>query len=301
LTFKTATIVNAAINYGTSSDQLNKSIVEESGSYTTNHTIRLSSLTQGTSYYVQISGKDQFDKAVTSDVYVFSTLPEPGLVSLKVQNVTANSVTIVAEFNTETDILIEYVTDSTQASNLKGLTQTQGETTRAKSHTITLTGLIGNATYRYKVFAQDAYSNRFESGEQTFTTAQDLIPPAITNLKTEPLLSRRADKEEVQMIVTWDTNEPATSKVSYGKGSVPTPEDQSTVEDPTLTIHHLTMVSGLTPGTTYHFQASSKDSSGNTGQSASVTVLTPRKSRSLTQVIVEQLESIFGWIRKIGL
>ena len=61
-------------------------------------------------------------------------------------------------------------------------------------------------------------------------------------------------------VVTWTLNKPATGQVEYGTTSA-----YGMATTPELTYTHTThvqQVSGLAPGTTYHFRVKSKDSAG---------------------------------------
>jgi hypothetical protein len=64
---------------------------------------------------------------------------------------------------------------------------------------------------------------------------------------------------DTNVIVTWDTNEGATSRVEYGIGS-PT---NSTIETTTYDFLHHVFIDGLMPGTNYECQVYSKDAAGN--------------------------------------
>jgi PKD repeat protein len=64
--------------------------------------------------------------------------------------------------------------------------------------------------------------------------------------------------------VTWNTDEPATSRIDYGVSH----SGQSAWTDPTLKQWHVAALAGLVPNTTYHFTLSGADAAGNTGQSA---------------------------------
>lgn len=85
----------------------------------------------------------------------------------------------------------------------------------------------------------------------TVTPTPDTVAPIISNVVAQPL--------DTNVIVTWDTNEGATSRVEYGIGS-PT---SSTLEITTYDFLHHVFVDGLMPGTNYECQVYSKDAAGN--------------------------------------
>ena len=69
--------------------------------------------------------------------------------------------------------------------------------------------------------------------------------------------------------ITWQTNEPASSQVEYGRNtgygmfSPITPQNDPTLNKTAGTINHSVVLNGLSPGTTYHFRVRSKDKDNN--------------------------------------
>jgi hypothetical protein len=87
----------------------------------------------------------------------------------------------------------------------------------------------------------------------TFTVINDVVPPVITNgPNTGSITSRSA-------IITWQTDEPATSVLDYGET---TAYGQRITETNPVTNHSATLT-GLKAGRTYHFRVSNTDKSGN--------------------------------------
>jgi hypothetical protein len=71
--------------------------------------------------------------------------------------------------------------------------------------------------------------------------------------------------------IIWTTDEPANSQVNYG---ISTAYGSSTTVDNTLVTGHSVNLTGLSPNVLYHFQALSRDSSGNFGASTDFTFTT---------------------------
>ncbi|MDA1264786.1 MAG: DUF1349 domain-containing protein, partial [Planctomycetota bacterium] len=96
------------------------------------------------------------------------------------------------------------------------------------------------------------------SGDRTVTAvfAGDLDPPVISNVTVTPFSSGA--------LITWDTDEPATSRVEFGLSAA----YGAVVEDLTLVTLHSVVLEGLASSTTYHFQVLSADALGNLAMSA---------------------------------
>ena len=88
------------------------------------------------------------------------------------------------------------------------------------------------------------------------TPTLDLTPPVISNIEANPL--------SIQVVITWNTNEPATSQVGYGLDS---PTEQNTPISWSYTIDHSVVLNNLSPDTDYVFVVRSRDLSGNSSES----------------------------------
>ena len=109
------------------------------------------------------------------------------------------------------------------------------------------------------------------AGAWVATYAPDTQPPAISNVTATPA------GNGATATVSWDTDEPADSRVDYGTdaGSL-----LSSVSSATQVTSHSLVLTGLTPGTTYHFRVSSADLEANAATSpeppaAPLTFVTP--------------------------
>jgi peroxiredoxin len=81
----------------------------------------------------------------------------------------------------------------------------------------------------------------------------DFTPPSIQNVRSSEII-------ETSATIKWETDEPATSQVNYGK----TMEyDLTTQLDTNLSTSHSVTLTGLDPNTTYYFEAISADAAGN--------------------------------------
>jgi hypothetical protein len=84
-------------------------------------------------------------------------------------------------------------------------------------------------------------------------TFADISPPTISNV-------RETATTATGTVITWMTNEAATSQVEYWIGSG---THLLTTLDPTLVSSHSVTLTGLRSGTTYRYQVLSRDAAGN--------------------------------------
>jgi YVTN family beta-propeller protein len=94
------------------------------------------------------------------------------------------------------------------------------------------------------------------SGQTSAITAGDnfTYTPTISNVQTTAINSTGAT-------ITWTTDVPCDSQVLYG---LTTSYGSSTPVDPTLVTSHSVVLTGLTPGTLYHFEVKSSTAGGIT-------------------------------------
>jgi hypothetical protein len=76
--------------------------------------------------------------------------------------------------------------------------------------------------------------------------------------------------------INWTTNKGADSQVAYGSTAA---YGSLTTLDPTQVTSHSVVLTGLTPGTTYHYQVMSRDASGSVAASGDFTFTTAAASQ----------------------
>ena len=103
-------------------------------------------------------------------------------------------------------------------------------------------GIHPNDEGHYRLFNRLAHSGLLESL---------FVPPVLSKVAAAAATDRAT--------ITWTTDKPASSTISFGA----TPQYGSAITSPTLTQSHTVTLTGLAPGTWYHFQAGSADRSGN--------------------------------------
>jgi len=117
--------------------------------------------------------------------------------------------------------------------------------------------ITNSASDTSKVVMADAI--RFRSA----SASADSTPPAISEVTSLP----RYDNATI----SWMTNEGATTQVEYGTTAE---YGSQTTKELTYVTNHFAQISGLTPGTEYHFSVRSDDGGGNQSSSADLTFTT---------------------------
>src|SRR3989344_730281 len=178
-------------------------------------------------------------------------------------------INVHASTTSFTTVVITWQTDEPATSVVKyghdiGYTSgTVSDVSYVLNHSVTVTGLIPCATYHYRVFSADWVGNVGTSLDDTFTMPCDTVPPIISNIQAVNIT-------DVSAMITWDTNEPASSVVEYGLTSA----YGSTGSVLGFVTGHAVPLAGLLPGTTYHYRVLSTDPSGNVAVSGDRTFVT---------------------------
>lgn len=133
-------------------------------------------------------------------------------------------------------------------------------------------------TYYWHVMYRDRRGHPSEwSTETSFTTVRDITAPVLSGVVAINITSTGAT-------ITWATDEPATSQVEYG---LTTGYGSTSALNTNLVTSHSVSLTGLTPGTVYHYMAISADSSGNQAQSGDYIFTTPLVPLTFADVNLE--------------
>ncbi len=289
------------IFYGLTTDFGGSVVVPTSASETT-YTTELSGLQDGTKYYYKINTFDEDGKEYEGTVLDFATLPRPKITDVRIQQVanTAQS-TILVTWTTNTDVssIVSYTPEGNPSATRDevSVALTTGE------HKMVIRGLLPQTGYSLVVRGRDKAGNEAVSDAQRLTTATDTRPPQIAELSVKgsvvPQVSSTAQESVAQVIVSWNTDEPATSQVEFGEGTG-TSYAQKTQQDDNLTTNHLVIVSGLSPSKVYHLRAISADAAGNIGRSIDTVTITPKTIDNALDLVISNLREAFGFLRGIG-
>ena len=226
----------------------------------------------------------------------FTTLPKPKISNVRVQeirDVASPTVVFSWDTNTYTNSIVRYREDVEGSREIDkvDMKMVKGE------HKMEISGLVPTTNYIAYVEGVDDYGNKAVSEVVRFTTQTDTRPPKIFNVKVEQdLLGRSIQTDRsrsAQLIVSWETDEPATSKVNFGEGGAGVYTSSSRMDQEQRT-NHLVIVSGLTPSKVYSLEIESGDYSGNISKYGPLVSITQKSSNTVLETILNSISNIFN-------
>lgn len=270
------------------------------GTAETTESVELDTLEDDTKYYYKVNGVDSDGVEYDGTTLSFTTLPRPKVTNAKVQQIVGTAQpAILVTWNSNTPI--SSIATYYPTSNPSSVQDEVSVELTSGVHQMILRGLYPDTSYSLVVSGRDKAGNEARSDKLNFTTATDTRPPRVTNLKIESSSAKAAgsaDEQLAQLIVSWTTDEPATSQVEYGEGAgVSYP--QKTQEDATYKVNHLVIISNLPPSRVYHIRALSNDSAANIGKSQDTVTITPKGGDDALDLVSRNLIESFGFLRGI--
>jgi hypothetical protein len=262
---------------------------------TTDHEVRLIGLTPFTEYSFKVLSTDDYDITGESRVYSFETkATAPEIRNLRVVKVEENAATLAWETNVPAKALVDFQDQTT------GEQQSVGRPTLATTHQMRLADLTLGTRYVAFVTAENSGGDRVRSQPIQFITVKDIAPPIITNVTNESTLFPGSEAR-IQTIIEWDTDEPASCLMTYQEG-VAGGTDPYTIEKEQIEYNtsHVEVVVDFAPATVYQFYLTCTDEAGNFTQSENFVLFTPIQEKNIIDLIIENFESTFGWVKNIG-
>lgn len=172
-----------------------------------------------------------------------------------------SSVIITWTTDEDADSMVEY---SDVELDTASTTEEVGDTADVTSHSIEITGLLPETTYYYIVKSTDEEGNSASSTQHSFTTDAEAVPDETAPEISDVVATTTAETATI----TWATDEPASSKVSYATESLDTATSTETEVNITLTTSHSIELTGLATSTEYYFIVESADAAANTATSS---------------------------------
>lgn len=288
VSWKTSSKTTSVVEYSLD-DKFNQRV--SSSDFTTDHRVKLENLTPGALYNLRVKGEDENGSVFISSSITFETLGPPQITNLKITPLKETAVEIFWNTDKETDSTIEYLNTNS------GEKLTKGSPELSRNHKIILEDLATNTNYFFQILSTDVLGRQTRSDNYSFTTGRDERPPVISQVKSENAISARGDK--IQTIISWKTDEPATSQIIYKEGAQTEGKYIESPLDKELTVNHYVVLTTFRPGQIYRFKIKSSDQAGNEALSSEFTLLTPRQKESIIDLIVKNFESTFGFFKKL--
>lgn len=282
ITTKKATITwstdrgsDSKVAFGTSTGSYGSDEVSNS-SQVTSHTINLTNLKAGTTYYYKAKWTDEDGNMGTSDEKTFSTDAAPTVKDVSAKNIGLAGATIQFTSKGASKVKIYYGT-TTGFGGAKEVSTSTTETT----YTAELTGLDDGTKYYYKLNTFDSESGEYEGTILDFTT---LPRPRISSVRIQEVKGTA----QPTILVSWITNTEVSSIVTYypeGKAS----DARDEVNIALTSGEHKMFVKGLYPQTDYILVVKGRDKIGTEASSNTqrVTTATDTRPPSILNVKIE--------------
>ncbi len=255
------------------------------------YNVALTGLTDGTKYFYKLVSYDSEGTAYEGSIASFTTPPRPKISNLQFQPVDGEPTStqlVTWATNVPSTSTITYGKVGTAGTDI----QDSAPTT---DHQLTIRDLEDDSEYFLLAQSRDDNGNLAVSDRQIFHTALDTRPPKISNITVESSIRGSGAEARGQVVVSWHTDELATSQVAYGEGSGLTTFNNRTAEDSSLSFEHIVIVSDLPTSKVYSVQPVSRDKSGNSGKGIVQSAIIGRASDSVLTIVLNTLKNVFGF------
>lgn len=265
------------------------------GGDTTEHEIKLIGLEPFTEYSFKVKSKDSFGIEGASRNFTFRTKASlPDIRNLRIVKVEENAATLAWDTTVPAKALIEFQDLTT------GIQNSVGRPTLATTHQMRLADLTLGTRYVAFVIAENSGGDRVRSQPIQFITVRDIAPPIITNVTNESTIFPGGESR-IQTIVEWNTDEPSSCTMTFREG-VAGGVDPVTLKKENIqySTDHVEVIIDFAPATVYQFWLNCTDEAKNTIQSENFVLFTPIQEKNIIDLILENFQSTFGWVKNIG-
>lgn len=254
--------------------------------------LEISGLDDGTKYFYRLNTFDEDGNEYPgSTVLTFTTPARPRIENLRFQPIDGeptSSQKITWTTNVPSSSLVRF-----SANNSPGKEVTSSEL--VTEHEITVRDLLDDTEYTLVAESRDRDGNLATSDKQTLKTALDTRPPKIKDVTVETSIRGSGAEARGQIVVSWKTDEPATSQVAYAEGSDAKTFNNKTSEDSNMSLEHIVIVSDLPTSRVYSVQPISKDRGNNAGTGDTKSAIIGRASDSVMTIVLNTLRKVFGF------
>ncbi len=209
----------------------------------TSHDVVVDGLEPDTEYHYAVVSVDANQYSTQSADATFTTAVIPLVVYDVTVSAGIDSAVVTWRTNRPADTRVEYGPDAGYGF------ETPLKTALVEEHSDTLRGLSSGETYHYRVRSEAQEGDVAYSEDAVFET--ELGPLVLTDIQAESGTSAAT--------ITWVTNRVADSQVEYGLTDA---YGHTTTLDPDLVFGHEVELTGLDPGSAYHYRVRSEDEHG---------------------------------------
>ena len=256
------------------------------------YTVELNGLDDGASYSFGLNPVDsEGNEYKTSQINTFTTPARPRITNLAFQPVTGEPTStqqVTWTTNVPTTSLVRFAPKD-------GVQKELSDSSLVTEHKVILRDLLDDTEYTLTAESRDAGGNLAVSDAQKLKTALDTRSPKVSNVKVETVIRGTGAEARGQIVVSWKTDEPATSQVAYGEGSGLTKFNNRTSEDAALATEHIVIISDLPTSRVFSVQPLSADRSRNSGQGVTKSAIIGKASDSVITIVLNSLKGIFGF------
>ena len=142
------------------------------------------------------------------------------------------------------------------------------------------------------VLASENYKARELSvgGATIILASAENLPLEISDVRAESFVSGK--KDEVKVVVSWRTNKPAISEISYSKNNG---QNLKNVPEDSYGFAHSIVMAGLEGRTSYVYSVEARDKWGSENNSDYFGIYTASKPVSVFDMIAKAFGDVFGW------
>jgi len=264
------------------------------GEMTTQHRVKLTGLSPATLYHFVASSEDSgglVGESADDTFRTTSALPE--ITNAKVSRVQETSALVSWQNGVPSKGIVEYTNARTKE------TKVAGNATYATSHSIQLNDLEFGARYSAIIRAMNQAGDEVTSGPLSFVTIRDRVAPLISKVNNESTLFP-GEEVKIQTIISWETDEPSYCQVFYAQGLAAATGGESLPIEANPDTVHTQVIVGFASATVYQFWMVCADEASNESRSEDFVLITPVKEKSIIDIILENFEGTFGWLKNIG-
>jgi len=261
---------------------------------TKDHEVLLVGLNPATTYHFMVESEDEFGlTGQGTDVEFRTASPIPTIEDVQIIKIEEDSATFA--WSTDIPAAGAVIYENTATGEIRS----EGSPEFLTTQTVRLTDLSLGVTYVAVVRAENQQGEPSESEQITFTTIRDEEAPIISRVNNESTLYPGAETK-IQTIVSWGTDEPGFCRLFYSEG-LTAAEDATEMDANTEPmVDHVRVITEFLPSTVYKFWVMCEDRSGNEERSEDFVLFTPEKEKSIIDIILENFEGTFGWVKNIG-